>query len=591
MTQGPPLTDGGQRLPRPGAAVSASVEEAHPAELEAGAEVAEFFSALDKALRARRLYQPNNPVYQGFLTALDSASERLWLRLHSLQVAVEEQVFRWYNRSFTCGEGREALPFLFYKDGVRFLTFLPGFENEVERFLGVLYRARQLDQRSDDDIVTLLWQAEFVNFQYTYVDALAEGLEVPEGRSITRSVQRVPKEAVAADVAAPRGSNAPFAVQQGQPPVPQAISRSDFSETLYFLDHRELDALKREVEQEMVRDVRTDVLNALFDRLEEQNQERQSEIIGILRQLLPTFLGAGELVYATRVLTELNAVIAKGALGEAERSAAEAIYRELSEPAVLSQLLMALENGSIDASGDDLGIFLSHLGPAAMPLLLRSIETSNMVSLQERLRVAMQQLADRHRSQLVAMLRSESPEVVRGAARLVAQMGLLDAVPILMELLRSAPVDVRRLAVEALTQLKSSVALEALRPALQDADREVRIAAVRGLAAAKYIPARPSIEEVVRKRDIRDVDLTEKMAFFEAFGAMAAPEHVELLDKLLNGRRLLGKEPPEVRACAAMALGRVSSPAARAALHKASADSNPIVRNAVAKALRQEVSA
>jgi hypothetical protein len=37
-----------------------------------------------------------------------------------------------------------------------------------------------------------------------------------------------------------------------------------------------------------------------------------------------------------------------------------------------------------------------------------------------------------------------------------------------------------------------------------------------------------------------------------------------------------------------MALGRVGSPAARAALQKSSAESNPIVRNAVIKALRQE---
>jgi HEAT repeat protein len=57
---------------------------------------------------------------------------------------------------------------------------------------------------------------------------------------------------------------------------------------------------------------------------------------------------------------------------------------------------------------------------------------------------------------------------------------------------------------------------------------------------------------------------------------------------MLNGRRLFGKESPEMRACAAMALGRVGSPAARASLQKSSAESNPIVRNAVMKALREE---
>ena len=550
---------------------------------EAAAAVAEFFSTLDKTLRARRLYQANNPVYHGFLSAFDAATTRLWGIVQPLQVAVEEHGFRWLDRTFPCGDGREALPFVFFKDGVRFLTFLPGFEHEVERFLDVLYQARLLDQRSDDDIVTLLWQAQFANFQYSYIDALAEGLQVPEGSSLTRAGE--PLTTVGGPAAA---EPPPPAVQQGLAPVAQLVSRADFSETLYFLDHRELQLLKREVELELARDVRADVLSALFDRLAEPLPERQSEILGILRQLLPTFLGSGDLGHATRLLTELNGVLDSGVLGAAERSAAEAIYRELSDPVVLAQLLRAMEQGSIETTGEDLGAFLGHLGPPALPLLLQGIEATSALWLQEHLRHATQLLAERHPAQLIAMLRSESPEVVRGAARLVARMGLAEAVPSLLELVRNAPVELRRAAVETLAQLRSSAALEGLRPALQDDDREVRIAAVRGLAAAKYLPARAAVEAVVAGKAIRDADLTEQMAFFEAFGAMAGAEHVPLLDRLLNGRRLFGRHTPELRACAAMALGRMSAPAARSALQKAATDPSPIVRNAIGKALRGE---
>jgi HEAT repeat protein len=88
---------------------------------------------------------------------------------------------------------------------------------------------------------------------------------------------------------------------------------------------------------------------------------------------------------------------------------------------------------------------------------------------------------------------------------------------------------------------------------------------------------------------VRDADLTEKIAFFEAYGAVATAESVVMLDRMLNGRRLFGKENPEMRACAAMALGRVGSPGARAALQRAAEDPNPMVRSAVLKALRQEV--
>jgi HEAT repeat protein len=83
------------------------------------------------------------------------------------------------------------------------------------------------------------------------------------------------------------------------------------------------------------------------------------------------------------------------------------------------------------------------------------------------------------------------------------------------------------------------------------------------------------------------MDLSEKMAFFEAYGAIAGPSAVKALGAMLEGRGLLRmKEPPETRACAAMALGLVGTPEARELLERAASDKEPIVRNAVKSALR-----
>jgi HEAT repeat protein len=118
----------------------------------------------------------------------------------------------------------------------------------------------------------------------------------------------------------------------------------------------------------------------------------------------------------------------------------------------------------------------------------------------------------------------------------------------------------------------------------------VRVAAARGLAALRYPPARSKLEQLLESRVIRGTDLTEKIAFFEACAAVGGAASIPLFDRILNGRRLLGKEAPEMRACAAMALGRVGTPDARAALQRASAETNPVIRNAVVKALRLEAS-
>ena len=87
---------------------------------------------------------------------------------------------------------------------------------------------------------------------------------------------------------------------------------------------------------------------------------------------------------------------------------------------------------------------------------------------------------------------------------------------------------------------------------------------------------------------LRSADLTEKMAFFEAYGTLVGSKGISTLDKMLVAKGLLGrKEDPETRACAAMALGKIRTPEARAVLERATQDKEPLVRNAVTRALRE----
>ncbi len=60
-----------------------------------------------------------------------------------------------------------------------------------------------------------------------------------------------------------------------------------------------------------------------------------------------------------------------------------------------------------------------------------------------------------------------------------------------------------------------------------------------------------------------------------------------MLDRLLNKRRWWGgRQPAQIRACAARALGLVRHASAVAALEKAEGDRDPMVRSAVQAARR-----
>ncbi len=169
-------------------------------------------------------------------------------------------------------------------------------------------------------------------------------------------------------------------------------------------------------------------------------------------------------------------------------------------------------------------------------------------------------------------------------------MKIAEAGPALARLLVHDDSAVRLAAVEAAVALKASSVANALEDRLEDPEREVRIAAARAFEELRYPPVAKKLSAIIRGKSIRDADISEKVAVFEAYGTTAGDDGVSLLDGLLNRKGgLLGKkESTEMRAAAALGLGRIASPEARAALEKSAQDEDPVVRSNVNRALRDE---
>jgi hypothetical protein len=377
-----------------------------------------------------------------------------------------------------------------------------------------------------------------------------------------------------------------------EPPKPKTgISREDFNPTLYSLDPREMDLLRQEIQLETARDLRGDVLAALFDRLEEPaNPERQTEILAILRTLLPNFLSRGAILPAARVLEELRAVESKPEVFDVQRrQEAEKIVDRLSSAQTMDELVHALEDGSIKSTPGELSALLRHLKPGALGPLLRASELPQIRELQPVLRQAVHGIAEKNPAAVAALLRDQDAVVLAGAARLAGRLKATEAGPTLASLMSHSVADVRLAAVEAAVELKASTAASALQALLSDPDRQVRIAAARGLGKLKYRPAAARFRDIVQGKDIRNADISEKIAYFESYGELAGDAAHELMDKLLNGKGFLGrKEPAEIRACAALALGKIATDQARRSLQSATGEEDAVVRSAVNRALRGE---
>jgi len=557
---------------------------AHEVEMspQAISAVEEALRAFAKALRAVQLYLPNNPTRAQSVEQARQAFVRVWSLVSSLEIHVREASFLVEDRVVyqDVDRGTESLPWLLYRDGVRSLTFSPGFETaDLGALLGVLHKARTATT-DDDDLITMLWVTDLAHVAYRYVESAGGNDYVLTAGELL-------------GIATAQAGALPLTTPPAETPppgdgAPGLVRTEDFDSTLYFLDPREAAYLQDELKREYTEDQRRMVLASLFDIIEVQDSaDAQREALGVLDQLVLEFLTLGEYELVAYTLREA-AVTAKHERVVSEvQQGLQQLPARLSEPIVVAQLLHALDESARVPVASLLEMLFAELRPSALEPLVSWLGASVSSPARAAIERASLRLAGANTAELARLLESPHESVVRGALRLVGQLASPAAVPGLARLLRGPDVKVRAEAVTALSEIGSPSAMQSLERALDDADREVRVAVYRAIGARKHTGALPRLQDAIRRKEIRAADLGEKMALFEAFGGMCGDAGVPELDGILNARGLLGaKESPEMRACAARALGLVATRAALAALQKSADTKDVVVRSAVARAMR-----
>ncbi|HKP75052.1 MAG TPA: hypothetical protein VJT67_05880, partial [Longimicrobiaceae bacterium] len=335
------------------------------ADLRAG--VHDTLRGLAKAWRAHLLYEGNSPALDRMVDQLRETLRALFSRAPFFTVAVEERELLWNGISVYHGdEGtgasafRENLAFAMYRDGLREVSFHKGFEREeLDAFLGVLARISRV-RDDQDDLLTLLWDRDWYHLRYRYVEGLPEGTVLP-----------------AASGAQPEQASFQLAEEQEEVRSAGTVSPDDFRGALYFLDAGELRRVEAELEREMGRDVWVDVLNALFDRIQDSGPLRQEQIVGILGDLLPTLLGSAKLETAALLLSELVSIATSGQrLALPVMRQLRALFDQLADAATVAELVRTVEEsgGAVDEKA--LSHLLSYFPPEALGPLLRVAETS-----------------------------------------------------------------------------------------------------------------------------------------------------------------------------------------------------------------------
>jgi HEAT repeat protein len=546
------------------------------------AQVAELIGTMVKALRAFQIYLPNNPIYQRAVQNVQAACTPIWaagdelvLNISESEFICEDQVvYRQVNKN-------ESLTWSLFKDGMRAVTIRRGAEEkELPLLLATINKARFLPPDAGDDLPTLLWAHEFEFIEYRFIDFFSGdgGGTVPQASA----------EPIAAGQS-PATRKAQIAEEA--PPRPKAlVDLDDGDSTLYFLDEAEISYLARELEQEYERDVRGSAFNILFDLFEvNPDPNVRQEILRILERLFPNLLNARDFRSVAAVLRESKLLRERAPQIQAELvQRLDGFVEKLSEPAIVGQLLQSLDEASNLGVDSQAAEVLRELRASALESLVSWLPNLTSEPLRKMLEEVVDRLAHAYPLEVQRILKLPESPALLGMVNLCGRLGLNQAVQGLAEAVAHSDPAIRLAVVQTLGLLGTPGALTVVDKALDDSDRNVRLAAVRAVGSRGYKGALRRVEAVVLGKGVKDMDLTEKMAFFEAYGSIAGANALKPLSALLLERGLLRmKEPPETRACAAMALGRLKIPEAREVLQRAAEDKDLVVRNAVNRALRE----
>ena len=470
---------------------------------------------------------------------------------------------------------------------MRALPLRSGFETtDLEALLALFHTARTAAP-DDDDLVTLLWVADLGTVECRHVEYVAGG-DLPVESGLDRSGQDRAGVAVVAAGVAPLAAPSVEVAAPGDGPPPGMVRLDDFETSVYFLDAREATYLQEELKREYAEDHRRLVLESLFDIIDGQfSSDSQLEALRTVDRLLIEFLSTGQYELVAMSLREASTTLRRLNADDRVMTALRDLPIRMSEPAVISQLLQALDESARTPIASLLEGLFVELQPSALEPMVAWLGGATASPARAAIERASARLASAHTSELTRLLEHENEFVVRGALRLTAQLATPAAVPGLARLLLGQDRLLRVEALSVLGEIASPAALQAVERAIDDNDRDVRVAALRVLATKVHRAALPHLLEAVRRKELRSADLSEKMALFEALGSVCGDAGVPELDALLNARGLLGpRSPVELRACAARALGMVGSTAAMTALKRAADTKDVIVRSAVARAMR-----
>lgn len=549
-------------------------------------------SAFIKAIKAFRFYPPDNPTLKGFRDQLLKKFQFFLNKYQSFVIQVGE-----YNLSFKGKiiyenkDVKSSLAFSLYKDGLREIRFVKGLEEwEVQGVIDVLKHSENINQL-EDDIVTLMWEKDFVHVSYLATDEFLEETPVIIPDNIDQFRKNLVFKPLAHHVEvelAEEGSEEGVDLDEilskaiDEPP-PFVSDRS-----VYFLTPDEVEGLRKDVESEADPAFVFNVTDILFEILAlEKEQEPYQDAVNILIKVLDAFLTLGEFTKATDLLKRVYIILKTYDLQDWQSESIRKIIVGAGEEVRIERIGKVLEREEVRL--EDVNVYLSLLQKNSIKPLIKLLGELKNSKARRVFCDALSEIGKNAIEMFTPFMDDRRWYLVRNIVYILGRIGKEQSLPYIQKAFNHEENRVRREAIQALGLIGSPKAIGLLVRALTDNDVRIRCMAAINLGkGGKKVGLIPLLE-VAQSKDFYKREPAEIKAFFNAIGMAGSNEAVPALQQLLERKSWFSRgKTDEIRIGAANALAIIGTPDARAILEVGKNSKEESIREACAQALKSQ---
>ena len=525
-----------------------------------------------KASKAARMYLPNNPLHRKFFDQLKETLHAFLEEYGEFKVDIGQFELRYEGKNiYENKDVKDSFAFKLYSDGMTALTFSEGIEgDEIKKFLDIL--AVESGGEVDDDIVTRLWASDLPHVTYAVAD---EFLEAGEGgigeRTEMETTQKENIKTLSREVQSPEAEQ----VQQPMM-IPQKILSINDEEMKNLKEDRELEEKKNPVEEV------TYILYAILAAEKDVNifREFSSIVVSLIRDLIVS----GDVSYVIGFIKFLTKLSKEEGFPEEHWKILFGGLQGVITDDILDDLDRIISEDKVKP--DQLKFLVFYLGKNSVTTLCKLLGVTKKRATRETLVGILAEPGKGAVPLLLPFLKDNRWYVVRNIICILKGIGDASALDKVGELASHNELRVRKEVLLYLKDVSDKRTFDHLLKFLNDESSTLRTRALKALAGSGRGDLTDIIISFTGSDDFEEKELSERVAAFEAIGALGSDSAVPMFKEMLGKKYLLNKaKERESVICAVSGLRKVHSETALQAIKEAGASKKGEARDIIDQAV------